>query len=73
MLHVQLSKLHKQQGTTTRTTINAFSKVGDNLLNLLKLINKNGTNTGNSSKDDAAEGKLTPTGVKEGTREKAAY
>ena len=40
MLHVQLSKLHKQQGTTAKTTINAFSKVGDNLLNLINKIAK---------------------------------
>ena len=30
MLHVQLPKLHKQQGTTT---IDAFSKFGENLVN----------------------------------------
>ena len=56
-----------------RDTINAFSKVRDNLLNLLKLINKNGTSTGDSSKDDAGEGKGIMTGVEEGAREKAVY
>ena len=30
---MQLPKLHKQQGTTTETTINTFSKCGDNLVN----------------------------------------
>ena len=39
----------------------------------LKLVNKNGTSTWDSSKDDAGEGKGILTGVEEGAREKAAY
>ena len=70
MLHMQLLKLHKQQGTTTRTAINAFSKVRDNLLHL---IHKNGTSTGDSSKDNAGEQKGTHTGVEERASEKAPY